>query len=214
MTNTKSHAEVEFEILSKVVPDAIALDFKDEILAICKKFSQSGQSGGSAPYTSAIISSVINKLCTFQTISPLTGEDDEWSEGSSDPDGILYQNKRNSAVFKDDSGVWYLDAIIWRGDTVGESGNNWDNFSGTVEGIRSRQYIKEFPFEPKTFYVDVTREMLPADWEEEPFFQDKDYYITSEYEATGVKNWIAGDKYRYVIKDRKQLEEVWKYYKK
>ena len=58
------------------------------------------------------------------------------------------------------------------------------------------------------------REMLPADWEEEPFFQDKDYYITSEYEATGVKNWIAGDKYRYVIKDRKQLEEVWKYYKK
>ena len=214
MTNTQSHAQVEFDILSETTPDAIALEFKDEILALCEKFGKSGQSGGSAPYTAAIVSSVVKKLCMFQTIAPLTGEDSEWSNVSSGPDDVLYQNKRNSAVFKDENGVWYLDAIVWCGDTPGESGNSWDNFSGTVEGIKSRAYIKEFPFEPKTFYINVTREMLPADWEEEPFFQEKDYYITSEYEATGVKNWIPGDKYRYVIKDHKQLEEVWEYYQK
>ena len=212
MTNTQSHAHAEFDILSTTTPDAIVLEFKDEILNICEKFGNSGQSGGSAPYVASIISSTVKKLLMFETISPLTGEDHEWSNVSNGPDDVLYQNKRNSAVFKDTSGVWYLDAIIWTADTPGESGNNWDTFSGTVQGIKSRQFVKEFPFTPKRFYIDVTREMLPAHWEEEPFFQDKDYYITSEYEATGVKNWIAGDKYRYVIKDMKQLDEVWEYY--
>lgn len=215
MTNTQSHAQVELDILSKSVPDAIILEFKDEILALCEKFGKSGQSGGSAPYTASALSSAVKKLCLQETIAPLTGEDSEWCDVTEQSNGeMLYQNKRNSAVFKDEQGVWYLDAIVWCADTLGDSGNNWDNFSGTVEGIKSRAYIKEFPFEPKTFHINVTREMLPADWEEEPFFQDKDYYITSEFEETGVKRWIPGDKYRYIIKDMKQLDEVYEYYQK
>ena len=213
MTNTQSHAQVEFDILSKSVPDAIILEFKDEILALCEKFGNSGQSGGSAPYTASALSSAVKKLCLQETIAPLTGEDSEWTDVTIQSSGeILFQNKRNCAVFKDNSGVWYLDAIVWCADTQGDSGNDWDNFSGTVEGIRSHSYIKGFPFEPKTFHINVTREMLPADWETEPFYQENDYYITSEFEATGVKNWIKGGKYRYVIKDIKQLDEVWEYY--
>ena len=34
------------------------------------------------------------------------------------------------------------------------------------------------------------------------------------FEATGIKNWLPGDKYRYVIKNMKQLDDVWEYYKK
>ena len=127
---------------------------------------------------------------------------------------MLYQNKRNSAVFKDETGVWYLDAVIWCADTPGDSGSTWDNFSGTVEGIKSRQYIKEFPFTPKTFRINVTKEMLPSDWEEEPYFQEKDFYYTKDFETTGLKNWLKGEKYRYVIKDMKQLDEVFEYYQK
>jgi hypothetical protein len=213
MTNTQSHAEKELEILADNTPDAVILEFKDELLALCEKFGNSGQSGGSAPYVAGALSSAVKKLCLQQTIAPLTGEDSEWSDVTMhSPGETLFQNKRNSAVFKDDNGEWYLDAIVWCADTPGESGNNWDNFSGTVQGIKSRAYIKSFPFEPKTFHINVTREMLPADWEEEPFFQDKDYYITSEFEETGVKRWIPGDKYRYIIKDMKQLDEVFEYY--
>ncbi len=215
MTNTQSHAQVEFDILTETTPDAIALEFKDEILALCEKFGKSGQSGGSAPYTASIISSVVKKLCMQETIAPLTGEDSEWNDVTVHNNGeILYQNKRNCGVFKDNTGAWYLDAIIWCADTPGESGNNWDNFSGTVEKIKSRQYIKGFPFDPKTFYINVTREMLPADWEEEPYFQEKDFYYTEDFEQTGLKNWIEGQKYRYIIKDHKQLDEVWEYYHK
>lgn len=213
MTNTQSHAQVEFDILSINKPDALVLEFKDEILAICEKFGKSGQSGGSAPYTAGAIASAIKKLCLFETIAPITNSEDEWGSPF-DNDGTL-QNRRCSALFKQPDGqCYYLDAIVWCADSPGESGNNWDNFSGTVNGITSRQYVKEFPFVPKTFRVDVTREMLPSDWNEEPFYQEKDYYITSEFEATGVKNWIPGDKYRYIIKDPKQLEDVWEYYQK
>ncbi len=215
MTNTQSHAQVELDILSKSVPDALILEFREEILALCDKFGKSGQSGGSAPYVAGALSSAVKKLCMFQTIAPLTGEDSEWGDITQENGGeMFYQNKRNSAVFKDKNGAWYLDAIVWCADTPGESGNNWDNFSGTVQGIKSRAYIKEFPFEPKTFRINVTREVLPDDWTEEPFYQDKDYYITSEFEETGVKRWIPGEKYRYVIKDMKQLDEVFEYYKK
>jgi len=215
MTNTQSHAQVELDILSKSVPDALILEFREEILALCDKFGKSGQSGGSAPYVAGALSSAVKKLCMFQTIAPLTGEDSEWGDITQENGGeMFYQNKRNSAVFKDKNGAWYLDAIVWCADTPGESGNNWDNFSGTVQGIKSRAYIKEFPFEPKTFRINVTREMLPTEWTQETLYQDKDYYITSEFEETGLKRWIPGEKYRYVIKDMKQLDEVFEYYKK
>jgi hypothetical protein len=213
MTNTQSHAQVELDILSKSVPDALILEFRDEILALCEKFGKSGQSGGSAPYVAGALSSAVNKLCLQQTIAPITGDDSEW--GSPFDDDGTVQNKRCYALFKQADGqCYYIDAIVWCADTPGESGNNWDNFSGSVNGITSRQYIKEFPFTPKTFYINVTREKLPHDWTEEPFYQEKDYYLTEEFEITGVKKWLVGDKYRYVIKDMKQLDEVWEYYQK
>jgi hypothetical protein len=213
MTNTQSHAEKELEILANNTPDAVILEFKDELLALCEKFGNSGQSGGSAPYVAGALSSAVKKLCLQQTIAPITGVDDEWSSPFGNDETV--QNKRCYALFKQPDGqCYYLDAIVWSADTPGESGNNWDNFSGSVNGITSRQYIKEFPFTPKTFYVNVTREKLPADWDQEPFYQDSDYYITSEFEETGIKRWIPGDKYRYIIKDMKQLDEVFEYYQK
>jgi len=54
----------------------------------------------------------------------------------------------------------------------------------TKEGkeILSRQYIKSFPFEPKTFYIDVIeKEISKGNWE-------------------------------FIIKDEEQLKEVWNYY--
>lgn len=213
MTNTQSHAKTEFDILKATIPDALVLEFEDEILALCEKFGMSGQSGGSAPYTAGAISSAVKKLCLQQTIAPITGDDNEWSSPFDDIGTV--QNRRCYALFKQTDGeCYFLDAIVWNADTPGESGNNWDNFTGTVQGISSRQYIKGFPFEPKTFNIDVTREKLPADWNEEPFYQDKSYYLESEYNETGIKRWIPGDKYRYVIKDMKQLEQVWEYYQK
>lgn len=218
MSKTKSYAEHELEILIKTTPDAVIRDFVPEILAVCEAFGNSGQSGGSAPYVAGALSQAIKSLCLQKPICPITSIDDEWndvSEISDEPNKTLFQNNRCSAVFKQTGEpAYYLDAIVWAGDTEGESGNDWDNFTGTVEGITSRQNLKGFPFEPKTFYIGVTKEMLPDEWNEEPFYEGKKWYSESEFKETGVKNWQKGEKYRYVIKDKTELDAVFAYYQK
>lgn len=217
-SNTASYAQRELDILVKSSTDPdnrpIIEPFIPEILALCEKFGLSGQSGGSAPYTATALSQAIKKLCLQEPICPITGIEDEWINVSGyNEDREWYQNTRCSALFKEaiDGKPYYLDAIVWKGDTEGESGNSWDTFTGNAEGILSRQYVKSFPFTPKTFYIDVTKEQLPEDWTEEPFIEGRDYYITSEFEKTGQKVWRK-NKYRYKIKNPSQLKRVWKYY--
>ena len=184
MNKTQSHAQKELEILIKTTPDAIIRDFIPEILAVCEAFGKSGQSGGSAPYTAHALSEAIKKLCLQQTIAPLTGEDDEWvnvSDLGGKNDTPLFQNKRLSSVFKDEIGCWYLDAITWKT----QSGNTWTGSAKTIEGqeVQSRQYIKEFPFTPKDFIIDIYEKEVTKD------------------------NW------EFTIKDMEKLLEVAKYYK-
>lgn len=241
-SNTRRFAERELSILSKSATDPedrpLIEPFTKEILALVDAFGNSGQSGGSAPYTAAALSQAIKKLCLQESICHIMGIEEEWidvsiyGDGTNGNDNIVYQNSRCGGLFKNKAGQsWYLDAIVWKADTKGESGNDWDTFTGraishqiimedevgnrsvekTTEIFTSRQYVKSFPFTPKTFYIDVTREQLPEDWNKEPFIEGKEWYDTEEYEKTGVKNWHK-DKYRYIIKDRSQLERVFKYY--
>lgn len=104
MTNTQKFAEREFDILTATHPDPqdrpILEEFREEILALCEKFGQSGQSGGSAPFTASAISQAVKKLCLQQPIAPITGEPQEWHEVS---DGV-FQNSRCSALFRDLNG--------------------------------------------------------------------------------------------------------------
>lgn len=188
MTNTQSHAKRELDILIKSTPDAIIRDFVPELLALCEAFGNSGQSGGSAPFTAGALSNAVKKLCLQQPICPITGIDDEWGTVA---DG-LNQNNRCSALFRNDDGkAYYLDAIVWKGE------REHDTFTGTVSGIRSRQFIKGYPFTPKTFYVDCIR--VPY---------DKSIHDVKDSVSCG-----DGD-YCYFIKDEKQLDEVFEYYDK
>lgn len=146
-------------------------------------------------------------LAKQHPLCPITGEDEEWATTHE-----VKQNKRCSALFKEVDGdkAYYLDAIVWQGE------DEWDTFSGSVclpdgSRITSRQYVR-FPFEPKTFYVNVYKEILPDNWMEEPFIE-WDYYDTKEFDETGVKNWKT-EKYRYIVKDLNQLDEVFDYYDK
>jgi hypothetical protein len=194
MTNTQSHAKRELEILAKTTPDAIVTPFTNEILALCEAFGKSGQSGGSAPYTASAISQAVKKLMMFETLAPITGEDDEWTDVSTSNNGEpMFQNNRDSRVFKygKDGKAYFIEAIVFDGDIGGRfTGNGSVTHNG--KNIGSTQYIKEFPFTPKTFYVDV----IDHRW------KDKE-------EKTPDVN---GDWWTHSIKDEKQLDEVFEYY--
>ena len=181
-SNTKTYAKNELDILLKSTPNPIIKDFIPEILELVDKFGKSGQSGGSAPYVSTAISQAVKHLCMQQPICPITGEEYEWNDVSKLGDGsILYQNNRCSGIFKNGS-VYYLDAIVWETQ-------NGMRYSGMAilpngEKIRSRQCIKSFPFEPKTFYIDV------------------------------IEKEVVKDDFEFYVKDESQLKDVFDYYNK
>jgi hypothetical protein len=193
MTNTQSFAKQELDILAATVPDAIVTPFASEILALCEAFGKSGQSGGSAPYTATAITKALKKLMLQEPIAPITGIDEEWAcvREVSEDDEMMYQNKRCGSLFKSKNGkCWYIDAIVKKtqsGSCWG--GPFWLSKEDYLSGNKSNRfscvgYIKSFPFEPKTFYIDVIEEeVAPDDWE-------------------------------MYVKDPKQLEKVWEYYDK
>jgi hypothetical protein len=187
MSYTKTHAERELEILEKSTPDAIIVEFKKEIIALCEAFGNSGQSGGSAPYTARAISMAVEKLMMQQTVAPLTGEESEWNDVSNMNQSPMFQNNRDSRVFKDgvNGNPYFIEAIVFDGDIGGR-------FTGCVESISCSQYIKSFPFYPKTFYVDV----FDFRW------KDKEEKIPD----------ISGDWWTHKIEDENQLKEVFEYY--
>ena len=197
MTNTYSHAKTELDILSKSATNPndrpIVEEFQEEILSLCEKFGESGQSGGSAAYVATTLAHTIKKLCLFEPISPITGIEDEWMEvATTDNNKSLYQNIRCGAIFKEgvDGRAYYLDAIHKKAqDGVVRCGSMWisknDYLSGNRElMICSHAYIKSFPFTPKTFIIDVIQEEISKD------------------------NWES------YVKDARQLNKVWKIYDK
>jgi len=193
MGNTLTHAQRELDILVKSCTNPenrpIIEEFIPEILALVEKFGNSGQSGGSAPYVATAISQAVKHLCLQEPICDIMGIDEEWNECS---DGV-YQNNRLSSVFKEgkDGKPYYLNAVVFKGQNGGcFTGEGVVLKDGGLIG--SRQFIKSFPFKPKTFYIDV----IETEW------ADKNGTIKKK----GGGWWTS------VVKDEKQLKSVWKYY--
>ena len=124
-------------------------------LELLKVFTEQGHSGMSAPYAV----SLFEKLAMWKPIMPLTGEDDEWNDMG---DGV-WQNRRNSAVFKheDQQAYWMDGRVFW----------NWGSYPDIDDGKPfkckftsrdSRVYI-EFPWtQPDSpEYVFVPTEDFP-----------------------------------------------------
>lgn len=91
---------------------------------------------------------VFTKLANFEPLSPLTGEDSEWTEIA---DGV-FQNKRCSHVFKQHDrfgGQAYdIDGKVFR-EPNGNCYTSIDSFVPIT-----------FPYVPQTIYVDVGQDSL------------------------------------------------------
>ena len=160
------------------------------VMELIKVFAEQGHSGMSA----SIVRNLFNKLANYKPLGPITGKDDEWADEALSNDVPYYQNRRLSSVFKEgkNSTAYYLDAIVFK-DQEGHT------FTGTVDlpgpdnkVLSSRQYIKKFPFTPKTFYIDV----------ESTRWKDKEK----------TRRDVNGDQWTHLVSDTTQLEKVWEYY--
>jgi hypothetical protein len=195
--STVFKAKEEFSILKQQVPDAAILPFEEELMALVEAFANSGQSGASAPYTAGALSSAIKTLCLQEPLYPITCEEWEWMDvGSYYTGADTFQNRRLSSVFKEGKlgRPYYLNAIVFReqsGSTFTSSGSVTLK-DGSIIG--SANYIKDLPFRPKTFVIDV----IEAEWADQ----------SETVEQAGGGWWTS------TVKDESQLDEVWELYDK
>ena len=168
----------EFEYLAKETPDAVVLELKDHIIAMVEAVAEMGNSGGSHGFVVSAINETLRRVLSFKPLTDLTGADEEWIQVAEDTGGAIYQNRRAFGVFKQGATAWYTDAVVFKGRNGAFTGNN-SVFTLANQMLPSKLVIKQFPFKPKTFYIDVME-----------------------------------GKQHSVVKDSKQLEEVWKVYKK
>lgn len=142
------YAKSELERVKKD-KDGIADQMDSCILEIIKKFGEQGHSGCSARYAIA----KIERLLLFKPITPITGDDDEWIEVSSN--GIK-QNKRCSSVFQQKDGSYEdIDAII-----VSDNGGITWFTSGRFRKTISFPYFP--PTRPEKVYIEYTEDVPPG----------------------------------------------------
>ena len=89
--------------------DAFGEMMSNDVLEALEVLCNQGHSGMSAP----IMMRILQRLWSWKPLTPLTGEDSEWSWF--EVDGGQYQNKRCPSVFKDvDTGkARYLDGRVF-----------------------------------------------------------------------------------------------------
>lgn len=137
--NLVLHAERELDIILNKCEDEDGKEMQkminQDILEIVEVFSNQGHSGFSASYAIGMI----KKLLSYEPITPLTGNDEEWNKLDYNDD-VKYQNKRCSRIFKDAKGQAYdSEGKIFSDD----GGKSW------YQSKDSRVYI-EFPYTPHT----------------------------------------------------------------
>lgn len=131
------------------------------VLKLIDVFSEQGHSGFSAGYCVMLF----EKLASFKPLSPLSGNDSEWTDVSEQASEPLWQNKRNFAVFKDHTGKAYdIDAVYYMEP----------NYSTFTRG-GARHYI-EFPYTPK-------RQCIKVDFNGNPVTDDEFAIIAAKYQA-------------------------------
>ena len=144
MSNLKFHAQNEFVAAgwcdaNGVFKDEMQQEICEHVLKLLEVFSEGNHAGSSAPYAINLFST----LAKFKPITPLTGEDWEWVDVAEYNGSPLWQNKRCSSVFKDETGVYDIDGrVFWEWYRNSESGKVYKTYF-TSKG--SRVYIT-FPY--------------------------------------------------------------------
>lgn len=175
MSGSVEYAKSE---LARITKDGDELQeaINKNVLDIIELFASQGHGCISAGY----VMSILERLLCFKPITPLTGEDDEWTDVSYEMGRKHFQNKRCASVFKttDAQGntieVHDIDAIAYS-----------DN--GGLTWYTSNRFRKNatFPYEPPTHpekvYIEYTED-VPLGW--------------------------SGDKYEIITDDKERIEAL------
>ena len=127
-----SHAKYELELIGEF---EYGPELKNSILELIEVFAKQRHSGGSA----SLCREIFHKLVNYEPLTPLTGQDTEWTEISEN----VFQNKRCSRVFKDGTIAYDIEGLIFKD----KGGNYYTN--------KNSKTRVTFPYIPSSKYVNV-----------------------------------------------------------
>ena len=142
-----SYAEDELDRIGMTDDGDMNGIMRKHILHMVKEFADEGHSGFSASYALQCL----KKLLNYKPLSPLTGEDDEWTEVSEISGYPHFQNKRCSTVFKNGKdGAYDIDGKVF-----------WEWYTDKVTGEQSKSFFtKSESRMPVTFPYTVPDEPI------------------------------------------------------
>jgi hypothetical protein len=127
-----SYAESELDRIGMTDDGDMNGMMRKHLLHMVKEFADEGHSGFSASYALQCL----EKIMRFKPLSPLTGEDDEWTEVSQISGYPHFQNKRCGSIFKDGKiGEAYdIDGkVFWEWYRDEESGEQFKSYYTSFE---------------------------------------------------------------------------------
>jgi len=239
-SNAFSFAELELSILENTNPESELLLIKDEILRLVDKFSESGQSGGSAPYTAgSIIHEIENKISSNLVVEIAKDEDSLTLEFTKEINSIVEKIKFNSIdinenLFESIEKLLLFGPIVpitgiddeWGDVREFGDGNSW------YQNKRCSALFKDGKV-GKPYYIDaiVKKDQRGLCWSGFAWLSEEDYKTGDRSKMVGKKGYIksfpftpktfyidvrdvevAKDDWESFVVDQNQLEEVWTYY--
>ena len=132
------------------------------VLEVLKTLVDQGHSGMSA----SIVIQLVDRLWAWKPLTPLTGEDDEWTDDI-DPAGNKWQNKRYSAVFKNKE----------TGECYDVEGRIFAEPDGIKFTCRESKVPVEFPYMPPDKYPVYKLKYNSDEKSVEEQLKDGDYEV-------------------------------------
>jgi len=239
-SNALSFAEIELSILENINPESELLLIKDEILNLVDKFGESGQSGGSAPYTAgSIIHEIRNKISSNLVVEIAKDEDSLTLEFTEEINSIVEKIKFNSIdinenLFESIENLLLFGPIVpitgiddeWGDVREFGDGNSW------YQNKRCSALFKDGK-DGKPYYIDaiVKKDQRGFCWSGFAWLSEEDYKTGDRSKMVGKKGYVksfpftpktfyidvrdvevAKDDWESFVIDQNQLEEVWTYY--
>jgi hypothetical protein len=139
------YAESELDRIGMTDVDEYNGMMRKHLLHMVKEFADEGHTGFSASYALQCL----KKLLNFKPLSPLTGEDDEWTDVSSISGVPHFQNKRCGSVFKDGNGEAYdIDGKVFWEWAKDEDGKPYKSYYTAFESRVPVTFPYTVPDEP------------------------------------------------------------------
>lgn len=132
------------------------------VLEVLKTLSDQGHTNMSA----SIVISLVDRLWSWKPLTPLTGEDDEWTD-ELDTNGSTWQNKRYSAVFKNRE----------TGECYDVEGRIFAEPDGVKFTCRESRVPVEFPYMPPDKYPAYKLKYSSDEKSVEDQLRDNEYEI-------------------------------------